>query len=177
MKRQLYWLYKIIEKLIGDDEQKLLHKYFKMQGVKIGENCKVYSNIITSESYLLTIGDNVTISGEVLFLTHDNSICKCIKNTTDLFGRIDIGANCFIGARSILMYGVTLADNIIVGAGSVVTHSFHEEGIIIAGSPAKKIGSVEEFARKMGKKAWNLNLMTQTEKNDTLCKSSKLVER
>lgn len=48
------------------------------------------------------------------------------------------------------MYGVELANNIIVAAGSVVTKSFTEEGIIIGGNPARKIGSYEEFYKKYG---------------------------
>lgn len=134
-----YQFFRLKGKLFKEKEQKGLHRFFRRQGVKLEKNCRIYSNIVTSEPYLLSIGDNVTISSEVLFLTHDNSVCKCEKNATDIFGKIKIGSNCFIGARSTLLYGVTLADSIIVAAGSVVTRSFVEEGIIIDGVPAKKM--------------------------------------
>ena len=46
------------------------------------------------------------------------------------------------------MYGVELADNIIVAAGSVVANSFLESNIIIGGNPARKIGTWEDFSLK-----------------------------
>ena len=53
-----------------------------------------------------------------------------------------IGEKCWIGMNSIILPGVKLANHIIVGAGSVVTKSFNEENIIIAGNPAKKIRNI-----------------------------------
>lgn len=57
--------------------------------------------------------------------------------------RVEIGENCWIGMNSVILPGVKLANHIIVGAGSVVTKSFQEENIIIAGNPAKKIKNIE----------------------------------
>ena len=113
---------------------------------------------MTPEPYLISIGNNVTIAGNVEFVTHDNSISKVLPNCTDLFGKITIGNNCFIGARTTILYGVTLADNIIVAAGSVVTNSFTKSNIIIGGNPAREISTWENFAKKNQKKVWNLNL-------------------
>lgn len=50
-----------------------------------------------------------------------------------------IGDNVIIGMGSMIIGGVTIADNITIGAGAVVTKSFLEPGITIAGVPAKKI--------------------------------------
>lgn len=66
-----------------------------------------------------------------------------------MFGKIVVGNNCFIGERATLLYGVELADNIIVAAGSVVTKSFSESNIIIGGNPAKKISTWEQFRKKV----------------------------
>lgn len=112
---------------------------------------------------MIEIGNNVTIAGHVELVTHDNSISKVLPNTTDLFGEIKIGNNCFIGARSVIMYGVTLADNIIVAAGSVVTKSFLESNIIIGENPARKITTWNQFAEKSKKYAWNLDEITREE--------------
>ncbi len=57
---------------------------------------------------------------------------------------ITLGNNCWIGMNSIILPGVSLAANTVVGAGSIVTHSFPEGNCIIAGNPARvirKIGS------------------------------------
>lgn len=50
---------------------------------------------------------------------------------------IVIGADCWLGANSVILPGVDLMPGTIVGAGSVVTHSFGRGGIVVAGNPAK----------------------------------------
>lgn len=79
---------------------------------------------MTREPYLINIGNNVTVSTNVTFVTHDNSIKLLYPEKSDVFGKIVIGNNCFVGENVTILYGVTLADNIIVAAGSVVTKSF-----------------------------------------------------
>lgn len=119
----------------------------RRQGVQVGSNCKVYSQISSLEPTLITIGNDVTISGQVSFCTHDNAIIKAIPGKTDVVGRISIGDHCFIGMRSILMYGVTLGDHCVVGAGAVVTKSFPPR-TVIGGNPAKAICTIDEYAEK-----------------------------
>lgn len=137
---------------LGWNYKELISGYFRRHGMKVGSNCNILSDINSSEPYLISIGDNVTISNDVDFITHDASIGKVTNGiTSDLFGPIEIGNNCFIGAHSIIMYGVSLPDNTIVAAGSVVTHSVSPAtggGTIIGGSPAKVIGDWNEFRKK-----------------------------
>lgn len=110
-------------------------------------------------------------------MTHDNSISKMIPNTTDLFGRINIGNNCFVGNRAMIMYGVTLADGIVVAAGSVVTRSFDTPRVIIAGNPARIIGTCDEFIEKNKDRAFNLDVIPSDQLRDTIEKSDKLIMR
>lgn len=117
---------------------------FTAQGGKCGENFKFYCNM-PGEPCLVEIGDNVTAAGGALLLTHDNSVIKLGINATDYFGKIKIGNDCFIGMNSIILPGVELGDNTIVGAGSVVTKSFKQGKVVIAGNPAKIICTVDEF--------------------------------
>ena len=119
----------------------------------MGENCIVCGFIQISEPTLVEIKSDCVIASEVSFVTHDHSINKVTNKGSNLFGRIVIGNNCFVGQRSIILYGVELADNIIVGSGSVVASSFSESNIIIAGNPARKIGTWDEFRAKYQKKA------------------------
>lgn len=65
-------------------------------------------------------------------------------------GSIEIFDNCFIGARSIIMYDVKIGPNAIVAAGSVVTKDV-PEGMVVGGNPAKVISTVENVARKRAK--------------------------
>ena len=144
-----YQLARLLVKVTGNDEH--YADMFRAAGVKIGINSHIYSNILTPESFLIEIGDNVTISSDVIFVTHDNSVIKIDYTKPNLFGKITIGNNCFIGQRSMLLYGVTLADSVIVAAGSVVTKSFDESNIIIGGNPARKISSFEKMAISLDK--------------------------
>lgn len=143
-----YFLAKVKYLLLGGNKE-IINDYFRKYGMNIGAGTNLCSNIMTPEPYLIMIGKNVTLSNNVQFVTHDNSICKVLLDMTDVFGKITIGDNCFIGARSVLMYGVELKDNTIVAAGSVVTKSFHESDIIIGGNPAKKIGTWDIFREKV----------------------------
>lgn len=129
---------------------------FKKAGGTIGTNCYIFSDIRTLETSLVRIGSNVTVSGNVNLCTHDNAICKVFPDKSDLVGEINIGNNCFIGMRSIIMLGVSLGNNCIVGAGSVVTHSFPDNSVI-AGNPARYICSVQKYGEKNKAYALNLN--------------------
>lgn len=129
----------------------VMNAYFRRGGAHIGEGSCICSNLDLCEKELLYIGNNVTISTQVLFVTHDISIASFTKKPGTLYGKIIVGDNCFIGERSMILYGVELANNIIVGAGSVVTKSFKQEGVILGGNPAKVIGTIDGFASKNAK--------------------------
>ena len=138
--------------------------YYRKNGMKIGKNPRIFCDIYTPESYLIEIGDNVTISTQVQLVTHDARTAKVLPGTTDISGRIKIGNNCFIGARSVILYCCTLADSTIVAAASVVTKSFNEPGKVIGGNPARVLCDVKQFADKYKEVAVNTKGMTWEEK-------------
>lgn len=111
----------------------------RKMGAKVGERCRFYSLNFFTEPYLIEIGNDVVISGEVIFITHDGAILllkKEIPNLRGFFGKIKIGNNCFIGMRATILPNVEIGDNCIVGAGAVVTQSFPDNSVLI-GNPAK----------------------------------------
>ena len=154
------------------DPSQIRCHHLRRIGMHIGENACIFSDDIeTTEPYLVSIGDNVIIAGGVRFATHDASACYYIPGASDLYGRITIGDNCFLGMGSLITPGVTLANNCIVGAGSVVTKSFVEPGSVIAGNPARKICTTEELRAKNEQYALNTWGMTFQEKREFLLKN------
>ena len=125
-------------------------------GVKVGQNCRFYSMNVFSEPYLLEIGNDVIISGEVIFTTHDGGIYLLkdeIPNIRGYYGRIKIGNNCFIGMGAIILPNVEIGNNCIVGAGSVVAQSFSDNSVIM-GNPANVVFKVDMY-KKMRKSSKN----------------------
>jgi exopolysaccharide acyltransferase PssR len=76
------------------------------------------------------IDDESFVAVGAMILSHD--YCRSLHTKTS------IGKQCFIGARSIILPGVTIGDHVIVGAGSVVTKDV-KPNCIVAGNPAKII--------------------------------------
>lgn len=150
-------LKKLWFRIIGDDDALFQMKIdrFIEAGGKCGKDFMFYCDM-PGEPYLVEIGDDVTIAYGTALLTHDNAVIKCDIDATDYFGKIVIGDHCFIGAKSILLPGVVLGERTIVGAGSVVTRSFPQGNVVIAGNPARVICTVDAFKEK--KRAISVNL-------------------
>ncbi|MGG2024818.1 acyltransferase [Gottfriedia sp. S16(2024)] len=168
MNKKIYLFKKYYFKLLGKNEKlmSLNIRYYRSVGVKIGENMRAFSPLLTAEPYLLEFGNNITISSNVTFITHDNSVTKIVDNATDVFGRIKVGKNCFIGHGSIILPGVTLGDNVIVGSGSVVTKSFPLGDVVIGGNPAKVICTTKDYFQKINPHALNTIGMSNSEKKN-----------
>jgi acetyltransferase-like isoleucine patch superfamily enzyme len=110
-------------------------------GMKVGEGCRLYSLQVRSEAELVELGDNVIVSGEVMFITHDGSVFTALDRFPGInghYGRIRIGNNCFIGMRATIMPGVELGDRCVVAAGAIVMDSFPANSVI-AGNPATTV--------------------------------------
>ena len=125
----------------------------KDSGAKIGNNvCFVSFPRFLSEPYLLSVGDNTTVSFDVEFVTHD-AATRVIRNLPDgdsqtvIYGAIKIGNNCFIGCRSTILCGVTIGDNSIIGAGSLVNRDI-PSNCVAAGVPCKVICTLDEYREK-----------------------------
>ena len=142
-------------------------------GVKIGTNCSIHKDAtFGTEPYLITIGDHVRITHGVKFITHDGGLwvpryMGLIDENADKFGRINIGNNVNIGWNAIIMPGVSIGDNCIIGAGAVVTRSIPNNSVAV-GVPAKVIESVEAYVEKNRSKLFYTKNMKIKEKRKIL---------
>lgn len=97
--------------------------------------------------WMLEIGKNVYIAEGVKIMTHDASWMVLAGEDGIARGHIapvSIGDNVFLGIDSIVMCNVKICDNVIVGAGAVVTSSIRTPGVY-AGNPARKVMDLEQM--------------------------------
>ncbi len=128
------------------NEEIWIEDYVKA-GMKIGKNCDINPGVVfdISHCWLIEIGDNVTIAPEAYILAHDASTFRQLGYTK--IGKVKIEKNVFIGARALIMPGVTIGENAIVAAGSVVTKSV-EKNTVVGGNPAQVILKTDELMAK-----------------------------
>ncbi len=146
-----------------------VHKVFtRYLGVSIGKNSRFTGKKISfgSEPFLITIGDNVTITPGVKFQTHDGGVALFRKEYPGLnvFGKIKIGNNVFIGEDAMIMYGVSIGDNVVIGARSVVTKDVPSNSVV-AGVPAKIIKSLEDYKISSVNRGVQIVSTTKSERN------------
>lgn len=130
-------------------------QYLKKHNIfaEMGKNCYYHPFLIPSEPKLVRFHNNILVATGVTFVTHDilaymfNNICDAEKFDYRL-GCIELNDNVFIGANALIMNGVSIGPNAIVGAGSVVTKNV-EPGTVVAGNPARVVGSFENVREKL----------------------------
>lgn len=145
-KRQIIYLW-FLQRIIGfnKDVPFLVTSQNKIQGYKnilfLGDSVK--KSLLYSSGIYISVFDNTTLSiGEETILAHN----VCIQTANhDLYNlnnynkkSVKIGRSCWLGNGSIILPGVTIGNNVTVGANAVVTKSF-PDNVVIAGVPAKII--------------------------------------
>ena len=103
-------------------------------GTFVGSGCEF--NIVSS----ITVGTNCLIASGCRFIDHNHgtAVGTLIKAQVEVEDPITIGSDVWIGANSVVLKGVSIGDNTIVAAGSVVTRPL-EAMSIYAGAPARLI--------------------------------------
>ena len=118
--------------------------------MKIGSGCVIRTRNWGSEPFLIEIGDHVHVTVGVSFVTHDGGVWVFQQEIPefDVFGRIRIGDNTYIGDHATILPGVTIGRNCVIGAGSVVSRSIRDN-TVAAGNPIRFISTTDAYRAKM----------------------------
>lgn len=143
------WLVNNYYELLKKKKDSYIKKLIE-RGLVLGENVSIIDTFFfdPSHCFLISIGDNCTIAPGVRLIAHDASTKQFLGYTK--IGKINIGANCFIGDSVIVLPCVNIGPGSIIGAGSVVTKDV-PPGMVAAGNPARVICSVAEYLEKIKK--------------------------
>ena len=168
-------LRKIFKKIYFTTLSKLNHTKFAHKiGVNMGENVHIYGDpmhMFGTEPWCITLGNNVHITREVLFVTHDGGtlLFRHLIPDLEITAPITVGNDVYIGVRSIILPGVNIGNNCIIAAGSVVTKDVPDNSVV-GGIPAKYIKSSTEYLEGIKKKSLHLGHLKSKEKDDALKK-------
>ena len=139
-------------------------EYLKKQNMfaLFGEKVYWYPRNLPSDPEMIYLHNNIKIATGVYFCTHDimelmfNDEPNCVNELRKLTqkerferhkDKIEVYDNVFLGANAMLMGGVKVGPNAIVAANSVVTKDVPENSVV-AGNPAKVIGTYSDVLRK-----------------------------
>jgi len=129
-----------------DDNTKIGTFVEIQKGARIGKNCKISSHTFICEG--VTIEDNVFIGHNVTFIndlypraTTDGGQLQTEDHWTCIRTYVKKGAS--IGSSATLLCGITVGENAVVGAGSVVTKDV-PPNTIVAGNPARVLRRIKD---------------------------------
>ena len=108
------------------------------QAVKLADNVSFGRDVLIMGAGNTTIGKGTMIANgtKILTTTHDSR--ASVMRKTGFHKPVTIGEEVWIGADAIILPGVTIGNNAIVGAGAVVTNDVRENEVVV-GSPARVI--------------------------------------
>ena len=109
---------------------------FRLKGYDIPYSAIIEGSVLLDKLYPsgIHIGENTLVAGGVKILSHDH--CKRVSNNQPFLIDTFIGKNCFIAVGAIILPGVKIGNEVIVGAGAVVTKNV-PSNCVVAGNPAK----------------------------------------
>lgn len=116
--------------------------------ISVGKNFFANYNCTIIDVAKVTIGDNCQFAPNVSIYTAGHPIHPDIRNTLYEYGiHVTIGNNVWIGGNSVVLPGVNIGDNCVIGAGSVVTKDVPPWSLA-AGNPCRVIRKITEADRE-----------------------------
>lgn len=142
---------KIVKELFGKSEDAFVNPPFYCDygsHIEVGKNFYANYNCTIIDVATVKIGDNCMLAPNVAIYTAGHPVHPAARNTLYEYGiGITIGDNVWIGGNTVILPGVHIGSNTVIGAGSVVTKDI-PDWVVAGGNPCKVIRSITEEDRK-----------------------------
>jgi len=116
--------------------------------IEVGKNFYANFNCTILDVGKVTIGDNCLLAPNVAIYTAGHPLHPDSRNSLYEYGiPVTIGDNCWIGGNAVICPGVKIGNNVVIGAGSVVTGDIPDWSLA-AGNPCRVIRKITEDDRK-----------------------------
>lgn len=124
-----------------------LHANFGGRHVHFGDGIYANFNLTLVDDTHIYVGDRTMFGPNVTIATAGHPICPELREKGLQYNMpVRIGRNCWLGAGVIVMPGVTIGDDTVIGAGSVVTKDI-PSGVVAVGNPCRVLREVGERDR------------------------------
>lgn len=155
---------KIVKELLGKSEGAFINPPFYCDygsHIEVGRNFFANYNCTIIDVARVTIGDNCQMAPNVAIYTAGHPLHPVARNSQYEYGiEVSIGDNVWIGGNTVILPGVHIGNNVVVGAGSVVTKDIPDWSLA-AGNPCRVIRQITEEDkvffykdRKFDEEAW-----------------------
>ena len=142
---------KIVEELLGKSENAFINPPFYCDygtHIEVGKNFFANYNCTIIDVAKVKIGNNCQFAPNVSIYTAGHPIHPVSRNSLYEYGiSVTIGDNVWIGGNTVILPGVHIGSNTVIGAGSVVTKDI-PDWVVAAGNPCRVIKQITEEDKK-----------------------------
>ncbi len=125
-----------------------LHANWGGKHVHFGKDVYANFNLTLVDDTHIYVGDNTMFAPNVVVATAGHPVLPELRAQGYQYNmEVHIGRNCWLGAGVLVMPGVTIGDNTVVGAGSVVTHDL-PANVVAVGNPCRVMREIGEHDRE-----------------------------
>ena len=142
---------RIVKELLGKSENAFINPPFYCDygsHIEVGKNFFANYNCTIIDVAKVTIGDNCQMAPNVAIYTAGHPLHPVSRNSLYEYGiSVTIGDNVWIGGNTVILPGVHIGSNTVIGAGSVVTKDI-PDWVVAAGNPCRVIKKITEDDKK-----------------------------
>ena len=135
-----------------------LHSNWGGKHVHFGKGVYANFNLTMVDDTHIFVGDHTMIGPNVVLATAGHPILPELRPDAYQFNLpIHIGKNCWLGAGVIVLPGITIGDNSVIGAGSIVTKDI-PANVVAVGNPCRVLREINDYDKEYYYKNRKINL-------------------